>query len=176
MTKVPVGDQPHDIEFQIRDMIMQFITSENCLILAVTPANSDLANSDALKIAREVDPQGMCVCNSISAYILNISCLIKQLDINRLLKCVRMTIEIKILCVTMYLCVLVNMHHNLNDAHCSHTGLRTIGVLTKLDLMDEGTDARNILENKLFPLRRGNSIMMCIFGIWWSLFRIHWHC
>lgn len=34
-------------------------------------------------------------------------------------------------------------------------GLRTIGVLTKLDLMDEGTDARDILENRLFPLRRG---------------------
>ena len=58
MTKVPVGDQPQDIEFQIRDMIMQFITSDNSLILAVTPANIDLANSDALKIAREVDPQG----------------------------------------------------------------------------------------------------------------------
>ena len=35
------------------------------------------------------------------------------------------------------------------------TGVRTIGVLTKLDIMDEGTDARDILENKLFPLRRG---------------------
>uniref|UniRef100_A0A671LZZ5 Dynamin 1a n=1 Tax=Sinocyclocheilus anshuiensis TaxID=1608454 RepID=A0A671LZZ5_9TELE len=34
-------------------------------------------------------------------------------------------------------------------------GLRTIGVITKLDLMDEGTDAREILENKLLPLRRG---------------------
>uniref|UniRef100_A0A672NSX8 Dynamin 1b n=1 Tax=Sinocyclocheilus grahami TaxID=75366 RepID=A0A672NSX8_SINGR len=34
-------------------------------------------------------------------------------------------------------------------------GLRTIGVITKLDLMDEGTDARDILENKLLPLRRG---------------------
>ena len=34
-------------------------------------------------------------------------------------------------------------------------GLRTIGVLTKLDLMDEGTDAREILENKLLTLRRG---------------------
>ena len=34
-------------------------------------------------------------------------------------------------------------------------GLRTIGVLTKLDLMDEGTDARDVLENKLLPLRRG---------------------
>lgn len=34
-------------------------------------------------------------------------------------------------------------------------GVRTIGVITKLDLMDEGTDAREILENKLLPLRRG---------------------
>ncbi|XP_039909113.1 dynamin-1a isoform X3 [Simochromis diagramma] len=91
MTKVPVGDQPADIEFQIKDMLMQFVTKENCLMLAVSPANSDLANSDALKIAKEVDPQG----------------------------------------------------------------LRTIGVITKLDLMDEGTDAKDILENKLLPLRRG---------------------
>ncbi|XP_038569938.1 dynamin-2-like isoform X5 [Micropterus salmoides] len=91
MTKVPVGDQPQDIEHQIREMLMQFITKDSCLILAVTPANTDLANSDALKISKEVDPQG----------------------------------------------------------------LRTIGVITKLDLMDEGTDARDILENKLLPLRRG---------------------
>ncbi|XP_053711557.1 dynamin-2-like isoform X4 [Synchiropus splendidus] len=91
MTKVAVGDQPVDIEHQIRDMLLQFITKESCLILAVTPANTDLANSDALKIAKEVDPEG----------------------------------------------------------------LRTIGVITKLDLMDEGTDAREILENKLLPLRRG---------------------
>ncbi|KAI4827553.1 hypothetical protein KUCAC02_030941, partial [Chaenocephalus aceratus] len=33
--------------------------------------------------------------------------------------------------------------------------LRTIGVITKLDLMDEGTDARDVLENKLLPLHRG---------------------
>ena len=91
LTKVPVGDQPADIEYQIRDMLMQFITRENCLVLAVTPANSDLATSDALKLAKEVDP----------------------------------------------------------------TGVRTIGVLTKLDLMDEGTDARDILENKILALRRG---------------------
>lgn len=38
-----------------------------------------------------------------------------------------------------------------------HTGLRTIGVITKLDLMDEGTDAREVLENKLLPLRRGKN-------------------
>lgn len=58
ITKVPVGDQPPDIEYQIRDMIMQYICRENCLILAVTPANMDLANSDALKLAKDVDPQG----------------------------------------------------------------------------------------------------------------------
>ena len=91
ITKVPVGDQPKDIELQIKNMIFEFISKENCLILAVTPGNSDLANSDALKLAREVDP----------------------------------------------------------------SGARTIGVITKLDLMDEGTDAREILENRLLPLRRG---------------------
>ena len=58
MTKVPVGDQPPDIEQQIRNMLLEFIGKENCLILAVTPANSDLANSDALKLAKEVDPGG----------------------------------------------------------------------------------------------------------------------
>uniref|UniRef100_A0A1I8HWQ7 dynamin GTPase n=1 Tax=Macrostomum lignano TaxID=282301 RepID=A0A1I8HWQ7_9PLAT len=91
MTKVAVGDQPPDIEVQIRNMLLEFITKENCLILAVSPANSDLANSDALKLAKEVDP----------------------------------------------------------------AGTRTIGVITKLDLMDQGTDAREVLENKLLPLRRG---------------------
>ena len=35
------------------------------------------------------------------------------------------------------------------------SGVRTIGVITKLDLMDEGTDAKEILENKTLPLRRG---------------------
>ncbi len=91
LTKIPVGDQPVDIETQIKDMLMQFITKETCLILAVTPANTDLATSDALNLAKQVDPDG----------------------------------------------------------------LRTIGVLTKLDLMDEGTDARDVLENRLLPLRRG---------------------
>lgn len=58
LTKVPVGDQPADIEQQIKDMLFQFITKETCLILAVTPANTDLATSDALQIAKTVDPDG----------------------------------------------------------------------------------------------------------------------
>uniref|UniRef100_A0A915J3S6 dynamin GTPase n=1 Tax=Romanomermis culicivorax TaxID=13658 RepID=A0A915J3S6_ROMCU len=91
LTKVPVGDQPADIENQIRDMILSYVSKPNCLVLAVTSANTDLATSDSLKLAKEVDPAGH----------------------------------------------------------------RTIGVITKLDLMDQGTDAREILENRLLPLRRG---------------------
>lgn len=75
LTKVPVGDQPRDIEKQIRDMLLKYIAKPACIILAVTAANTDLANSDGLKLAREVDPDGqrtigvltkvdlMCVCS-----------------------------------------------------------------------------------------------------------------
>ncbi len=58
ITKVPVGDQPKDIEKQIRDMLMKYISKPACIILAVSPANVDLANSEGLKMAREVDPEG----------------------------------------------------------------------------------------------------------------------
>ena len=61
------------------------------VILAVSPANVDLANSDSLKLARSVDPQGR----------------------------------------------------------------RTIGVLTKLDLMDAGTNALDILTGRVYPLKLG---------------------
>lgn len=91
IAKVAVGDQPIDIEQQIRDMCFTYIDNPNAVILAVTSANTDIANSDALKLAREVDPSGD----------------------------------------------------------------RTLGVLTKLDLMDPGTDASDILKNKVIPLRKG---------------------
>ena len=58
MTRIAIPGQPADIEQQIKDMVMSFITKQNCLILAVSPANSDLANSDALRAAQEADPQG----------------------------------------------------------------------------------------------------------------------
>ncbi|KAJ7215674.1 Dynamin central region-domain-containing protein [Mycena haematopus] len=57
LAKVPVGD-PRDLEKQIRDMLMTYISRPTCIILAVTPANQDLANSEGLKIARDVDPEG----------------------------------------------------------------------------------------------------------------------
>ncbi|KVH68460.1 Dynamin [Cynara cardunculus var. scolymus] len=58
ITKVPVGDQPSDIEARIRTMIMSYIKLPSCLILAVTPENDDLANLDALQIAGNADPDG----------------------------------------------------------------------------------------------------------------------
>lgn len=59
ITKVPVGDQPNDIEARVRTMILSYIKHETCIILAVSPANADLANSDALQMARIADPDGL---------------------------------------------------------------------------------------------------------------------
>uniref|UniRef100_A0AAY4B402 Dynamin-1-like protein n=1 Tax=Denticeps clupeoides TaxID=299321 RepID=A0AAY4B402_9TELE len=91
ITKVPVGDQPEDIEIQVQEMILSFISNPNSIILSVSPATSDLATSDALKLAREVDPDGR----------------------------------------------------------------RTLLVVTKLDLMDAGTDALEVLLGRVIPVRLG---------------------
>ena len=58
ITKVPVGDQPPDIEMQIRRLCLHYMSQSNNIILAVTPANQDVTNSDALKLALEADPDG----------------------------------------------------------------------------------------------------------------------
>ncbi|CAN8099503.1 unnamed protein product [Discula destructiva] len=91
LTKVPIGDQPPDIEKQTRNLISEFIAKPNSIILAVSPANVDIVNSEALKLARYVDPLGR----------------------------------------------------------------RTIGVLTKVDLMDHGTNALDILAGRVYPLKLG---------------------
>ncbi|KAK9142512.1 hypothetical protein Syun_011912 [Stephania yunnanensis] len=39
-------------------MVRSFIEKPNCIILAISPTNQDLATSDAIKISREVDPKG----------------------------------------------------------------------------------------------------------------------
>lgn len=57
--QVPVGDQPDDIEQQIRLMVSDYINNPNSIILAVTPATQDFATSEPIKIAREVDPEGL---------------------------------------------------------------------------------------------------------------------
>lgn len=96
ITKIPVGDQPMDIEQQTREMILSYISNPNSIILAVTPANTDFATSEALKIAREVDKDGR----------------------------------------------------------------RTLSVVTKLDLMDAGTDAIDVLCGRVIPIKLG--IIGCV--------------
>ncbi|XP_045597347.2 dynamin-1-like protein isoform X2 [Procambarus clarkii] len=91
LTKVPVGDQPEDIESQIHELILFYIGNPNSIILAVTPANMDMATSESLKMAKEVDPDGR----------------------------------------------------------------RTLAVLTKLDLMDAGTDAIDTLCGRVIPVKLG---------------------
>lgn len=56
--KVPVGDQPPDIELQIRSMVMRYIENPNSIVLAITAANTDFATSEALKLALDVDADG----------------------------------------------------------------------------------------------------------------------
>lgn len=58
LTKVPIDGQPMSIVQELEDMARQYIKGDNAIILAVTPANADLATSDALRLAREVDPSG----------------------------------------------------------------------------------------------------------------------
>jgi dynamin 1-like protein len=58
LTKVPIDGQPLSIVQDLEEMARQYIKGENAIILAVTPANADLATSDALRMAREVDPSG----------------------------------------------------------------------------------------------------------------------
>lgn len=58
LVTVSVGDQPPDVEQQIKDMILTYISRNTCIILAVTPANTDVATSAAIQMARQVDPDG----------------------------------------------------------------------------------------------------------------------
>mmetsp|Transcript_39846 Transcript_39846/g.105647 ORF Transcript_39846/g.105647 Transcript_39846/m.105647 type:complete len:722 (-) Transcript_39846:119-2284(-) len=91
ITRVPVGDQPADIERHIRELVLSHIKNPRCLILAIVAGNADLATADALAISREVDPQGH----------------------------------------------------------------RTIGVVTKLDLVDNAADTLAVLEGRVYPLHLG---------------------
>ncbi|CAH9105091.1 unnamed protein product [Cuscuta epithymum] len=89
LTKVAVEGQPESIVEDIEMMVRSYVAKPNCIILAISPANQDIATSDAIKLAREVDPSGE----------------------------------------------------------------RTFGVLTKLDLMDQGTNALDVLEGRSYRLQ-----------------------
>ncbi|KAL6557330.1 Phragmoplastin drp1e [Orobanche minor] len=89
LTKVAVEGQPESIVEDIENMVRSYVEKPNCIILAISPANQDIATSDAIKLAREVDPSGE----------------------------------------------------------------RTFGVLTKLDLMDKGTNALDVLDGRAYRLQ-----------------------
>ncbi|CAJ1446971.1 unnamed protein product [Effrenium voratum] len=63
VARVPVGDQPEDIELQIRQLILSHIQNPQCLILAVAAANADLATADSLALAREA--RGLMPLNTL---------------------------------------------------------------------------------------------------------------
>ena len=91
ITRVPVGKQPKNIEEITKKMAARYCEDPLTIILCVIAANSDIATSDGLKMAKELDKNGS----------------------------------------------------------------RTLGVLTKLDIMDKGTDAKKVLLNQEIPLKLG---------------------
>ena len=91
ITRVPIDDQPENIEQITKDMCIHYCKDNNTIILCVIPANQDLSTQDSIVLAKKLDPDGS----------------------------------------------------------------RTLGVLTKVDLMDEGTDCSKILMNKEIKLRLG---------------------
>ena len=58
LTKIATDGQPQSIVRELEDMSRAYIKSENVIILAVSPANADIATSDAMRLVKEYDPMG----------------------------------------------------------------------------------------------------------------------
>ncbi|KAJ8246757.1 hypothetical protein GJAV_G00255060 [Gymnothorax javanicus] len=58
IARVAVGNQSQDIGDQIKRMIRSYISKQETISLVVVPANIDIATTEALKMAQEVDPSG----------------------------------------------------------------------------------------------------------------------
>ncbi|XP_074889773.1 interferon-induced GTP-binding protein Mx-like isoform X2 [Buteo buteo] len=58
IARVAVGDQPKDIGEQIKMLLKKIIGCQETLNLVVVPCNVDIATTEALKMAQEVDPSG----------------------------------------------------------------------------------------------------------------------
>ncbi|XP_016086439.1 interferon-induced GTP-binding protein Mx3-like [Sinocyclocheilus grahami] len=59
IARVPVEGQPEDIGKQIKRLIMKYIKKHETINLVVVPCNTDIATTEALKMAQEVDPEGI---------------------------------------------------------------------------------------------------------------------
>uniref|UniRef100_A0A8C1S7B2 Uncharacterized protein n=1 Tax=Cyprinus carpio TaxID=7962 RepID=A0A8C1S7B2_CYPCA len=58
IARVATGNQPLDIEEQIKGLIEKFIKRQETISLVVVPANIDIATTEALRMASKVDPTG----------------------------------------------------------------------------------------------------------------------
>uniref|UniRef100_A0A2K5QG33 MX dynamin like GTPase 1 n=1 Tax=Cebus imitator TaxID=2715852 RepID=A0A2K5QG33_CEBIM len=58
ITRVAVGNQPADIGFKIKSLIKKYIQRQETISLVVVPSNVDIATTEALSMAQEVDPEG----------------------------------------------------------------------------------------------------------------------
>uniref|UniRef100_A0A671UM66 Interferon-induced GTP-binding protein Mx n=1 Tax=Sparus aurata TaxID=8175 RepID=A0A671UM66_SPAAU len=58
IARVAVKGQPENIGDQIKRLIQKFITRQETISLVVVPSNVDIATTEALKMAQEVDPDG----------------------------------------------------------------------------------------------------------------------
>ncbi|XP_041638721.1 interferon-induced GTP-binding protein Mx-like [Cheilinus undulatus] len=58
IARVAVKGQPENIGEQIKRLIQRFITKQGTISLVVVPCNVDIATTEALKMAQEVDPDG----------------------------------------------------------------------------------------------------------------------
>ncbi|CAD8138201.1 unnamed protein product [Paramecium octaurelia] len=91
ITRIPIMDQPKDIEQITTNMARRYCEDPSAIILCVVAANADMTTSDALLLAKKLDPDG----------------------------------------------------------------IRTVGVLTKIDIMDQGTNAIKMLKGEEVPLKYG---------------------
>ncbi|KAF5889622.1 interferon-induced GTP-binding protein Mx1-like, partial [Clarias magur] len=58
IVRVSVKGQPEDIGEQSKSLIRKYITNQDTILLVVVPCNVDIATTEALKMAQEVDPYG----------------------------------------------------------------------------------------------------------------------
>ncbi|KAM3935765.1 interferon-induced GTP-binding protein Mx2-like [Leptodactylus fuscus] len=58
ITRIALPNQPQDIGNQIKQIIKKYITRQETINLAVVPSNVDIATTEVLEMAREVDPTG----------------------------------------------------------------------------------------------------------------------
>ncbi|XP_026356256.2 interferon-induced GTP-binding protein Mx1 [Ursus arctos] len=58
ITRVAVGNQPADIGRQSKQLIRKYIFKQETINLVVVPCNVDIATTEALSMAQEVDPDG----------------------------------------------------------------------------------------------------------------------